>query len=155
MMIIHNNHTFKFVLLLLLCRDIMAYNKDRYILILDVFILISNTEDSSRRRIHTEDSIRTNVLTIERYINTNMPYHITTFVFVMYWRVVLSSYYRWVWSPAASLRSSFLFLRFNRLFLSAVMQMGERSSVALRRRPVAVKSPAAHRALQCTSSGCA
>ena len=34
MMIIHNTNTFKLVLLLLLCRGIMAHNTDRYILIL-------------------------------------------------------------------------------------------------------------------------
>ena len=43
MIIIHNNSTFKLVLYLLLCRGIMAYNTNRYILILG-------------------ESIRTNVL---------------------------------------------------------------------------------------------
>ena len=41
---------------------------------LAIEICCIHSEDPSRRRIHTEDSIRTNVLTKERYINTNMPY---------------------------------------------------------------------------------
>ena len=66
MMTIHNNNTFKVVLLLLLCRGIMAYNNtDHYILILgeSVSLLVI-----LKIRTVAIDSIRTNLLTIEQYI---------------------------------------------------------------------------------------